>query len=591
MNARRTSIAFRRSLLLGSALAALAAAPEAARAQAFDGTPTVAAGDAIFSFPEPGKEIITIRSPSAVINWTRREGAGDPWIFLPSGHEATFQGAQDFAVLNRLLPSASERVIMDGTVLGRLAGANTPTTNGIIAFYTPNGLIIGGNALFDVGSLILTTLDPLFNTDGTFVDSSRFYNFRLGDTPDASRSFILTDPGARINALQDGSFVIFAAPAIIHDGSVRVNGSAAYVAMREGSVRVNEGLFDILVTIGTAQTDGIIHTGSTGGPASTGAADPHRIYMVAAAQGAATQLLMGGSVGFDEATSASIENGVIYLSSGPVTPQINDFVQSPGVPIDNGSAAGNIIFDELDIRSRMQGFATRSITMDASAFNSREIANVNLFAGNNIVMTASTGNIFAGTLGADDLIDLDATRGNVRIGTGIAGQTFTIDAAGAIAFTGATGRAVTLTAGTTITGGTVRTPNATSGFPDTIILKAPGAVAIDSATSSENITIEAGSLTANGLASTGDTVVTSPGAVTVGTSTSGQDMTITGATTRVTTANAGRNMALTATGGNLDAQTLTSGGTMTLAASQNLSFANATAATPSGNAQELSSTS
>ena len=38
--------------------------------------------------------------------------------------------------------------------------------------------------------------------------------------------------------------------------------------------------------------------------------------MVAAAQGTTTQLLLGGTIGFDDAASASIENGAIYLSSG-----------------------------------------------------------------------------------------------------------------------------------------------------------------------------------------------------------------------------------------------------------------------------------
>ena len=65
------------------------------------------------------------------------------------------------------------------------------------------------------------------------------------------------------------------APRIVHGGAVRVNGSAAYVAGEQVQLRVNQGLFDIIVDTGSDNATPLVHTGSTGGPASTGAGDVH----------------------------------------------------------------------------------------------------------------------------------------------------------------------------------------------------------------------------------------------------------------------------------------------------------------------------
>ncbi|HEY0116421.1 MAG TPA: hypothetical protein VGB54_11930, partial [Allosphingosinicella sp.] len=344
----------RPTLLLGCAAVAMAMPVERASAQAFDGIPTIQAGMVDIDRSQPGKDLITVDSPSAVINWGRGRFSGPPpagaWLFLPAGNEATFQGPQGFAVLNRILPFANETVTMDGTVLGRLAGAgpNNLTANGTIAFYTPNGLLIGGNAVFDVGSLILTTLDPLYDTDGFFIDATGSINFQAD--PLHPTSAVTTLAGAQINAVQDGSFVILAAPQVRHGGAVRVNGSAAYIAAAGAVVRYDAGLFDIFITGGTTVTDALTHTGSTTGPASTGAGDAHNIYMTAVSQNQAINALVGGTIGYDPPISATVENGAIILTAVAV-----------GSPPD-GAAQANLALTNGTFSSDVTAASTHNVS-------------------------------------------------------------------------------------------------------------------------------------------------------------------------------------------------------------------------------------
>src|SRR3546814_7294913 len=64
-----------------------------------------------------------------------------------------------------------------------------------------------------------------------------------------------------------------AAPRIEQGGTVTVNGAAAYVAAEAVDLSINQGLFDIFISAGTTDANGVVHTGSTGGPASTGVGD------------------------------------------------------------------------------------------------------------------------------------------------------------------------------------------------------------------------------------------------------------------------------------------------------------------------------
>ncbi len=312
----------RAKLLLGSgaiALAAcLAALPNSAQAQAFRANPTVVSGSATFDRAIDGLETIEVTSPTVVIDWTPLEDPfGNAFDFLPDSHVATFQDAPaqgGFAALNRILPSTNNNVVvMNGTVLSRLqdaAGGLTP--GGTVAFYSPNGIMVGSNAVFDVGSLLLTTLDPDLTSFNNFASAGGTLNL-IGNT--ATTALISIAPGAQINATAENSFFAVAAAEIQMQGNARINGSHAYVAGEIVNLTYTNGLFDIQVPLGTTANTAINLNGNIGGPSSTGAGDNHMIYAVARANTNPINMLFSGNLGFDPAVSAGVVNGEIILAA------------------------------------------------------------------------------------------------------------------------------------------------------------------------------------------------------------------------------------------------------------------------------------
>src|SRR5205814_10495674 len=108
-------------------------------------------------------ETITIGSDTATINWTPNDQSqgGGTIDFLPTGNVATFtiaEGIADYTVLNHIDPTDATRAIsVNESVISTLQG--TSATGGKIWFYSPGGIVIGATAVFDVGSLLLTTND------------------------------------------------------------------------------------------------------------------------------------------------------------------------------------------------------------------------------------------------------------------------------------------------------------------------------------------------------------------------------------------------------------------------------------------------
>jgi hypothetical protein len=141
----------RHKLFLSCAMVAIGAAalaPQRAGAQAFQGTPTQAAGSVSFDRSTPGTETVTVNSPTATINWAPSDTQGTGHVnFLPAGNTATYQGGANltgFTVLNRIVPSDAARAIdLNGTVLAKLASG---ATGGNVWFYSPGGIVVGANA-------------------------------------------------------------------------------------------------------------------------------------------------------------------------------------------------------------------------------------------------------------------------------------------------------------------------------------------------------------------------------------------------------------------------------------------------------------
>jgi filamentous hemagglutinin family protein len=189
----------RQKLLLSCATLAITVAltPQRAWAQAFQGTPSTISGTVSYDRSTPGSETVMIGSGTATINWTPSDVQGTGNInFLPEGNTATYQGSSgltDFTVLNRIVPTVATRTIeLNGTVLSKLDGG---TTGGKVWFYTPGGILIGSKAVFDVGGLLLSTID----LPNGFTTSSTGFTANFVKTQTNAGSIQILG-GAQINA-------------------------------------------------------------------------------------------------------------------------------------------------------------------------------------------------------------------------------------------------------------------------------------------------------------------------------------------------------------------------------------------------------
>ncbi|MEP3421670.1 MAG: hypothetical protein ABJN35_08050 [Erythrobacter sp.] len=408
------------ALTQSSALAlatGLLLASNPAHAQSFLGEGTVVEGSATITESIDATDI-TVESDSAVIDWEPFDDSGIGDIFFQDfGTTATFTngtGVTNFAVLNRILPADGfSRIVLNGNIVSRIQdGMGGSVPGGTVFFYTPGGIVIGADAVIDVGNLGLTTADPM--TDG-------MGNFIIGDTVDFQQadgfSDITIEQGARIDALSEGSYVALFAPRIVQDGEINVNGQAAFVAAEAGTITFSpDGLFDIQVDVGTDAGFGAIeHSGSTGGPASLGMGDNHRIYMVAVAKNtAATLLIQGGSeLGFDIAGSASMDGETVVLSGGynitvgDIGPQAPSSAETDVILTDTGFGTG--ITATSDVRVRASGLASGTFS-DLAIFE----GDLDLASGRSAVVT--NGSLASLTVGGNLSIVSDTPHAGLDVG-------------------------------------------------------------------------------------------------------------------------------------------------------------------------------
>ncbi|HEV7660418.1 MAG TPA: hypothetical protein VGO55_11285 [Allosphingosinicella sp.] len=416
--------ALRRALMIGSAIGAVCLGAGEASAQAFNGNPSTTAGMVVYDRATPGVERIEVQSATAIIRWDPTGG-----VFLPAGNVATFVNGPnnlDFVVLNRIIGDPVVR--FDGTVLSLIQNASLSIdrTGGTVIFSSTGGIIIGATAVFDVGSLVLTSLDVVDDGAGNFYDSAtRGLTFApFAGFPVRS---VITEVGSQIRALEQSSFVAMVAPTIQHGGSVRVNGSAAYIAGETVEMRVNQGLFDIIVKVGSDDPVPLVHLGTTGGPASTGAADPHAIYLVAMPKNQAITAILQGDIGFDPAVNAAIENGVIVLSAGAnvVAGAVDRYGHATGMPAADLDASFQILGGI--VRSDLIGTARTDITAEPSTAPSLDfLQDVSLFGGRTAALTVRAGQVLnvqgdavisAAALDSSNPAAVNLTGGTARIFT------------------------------------------------------------------------------------------------------------------------------------------------------------------------------
>ena len=374
--------------------------------KAFQGSYTPNPDVYISQGSSPGNDAISLNSTQAVIDWTpddRGAASAGTIDFLPQGRTVTFSSSSDFTVLNRILPldgnglPVSRVIALNGTVQSQIVGS-PPTTGGSVWFYAPGGIIAGANSVFNVGSLVLTT-NAIDTSNGLDRNNIRFAG------PAGSTSSVELLPGAQVNALSSGSYVALVAPRVVQGGTVNVNGSAAYVAAEAADIRINNGLFDIAITAGTTDANGVVHSGTTTGPASTGGTDLQRVFMVAVPKNNALTMLLSGNVGYTPATSVTPDGSAIVLSAG------SDIAHDAGGNLivtrnATATAAAGFSIGSGDWQNDVTGAATGDIVIRPATVT-HFLGNVALSAERSITLQADQ----SGTITVDRDMNLKAGNG------------------------------------------------------------------------------------------------------------------------------------------------------------------------------------
>ncbi|WP_017664216.1 MBG domain-containing protein [Porphyrobacter sp. AAP82] len=463
----------RTSLLTGCGCAALAlglllpAAPAAA--QAIQASGNVNFGAAEIDQSVPNQTTVEVFTQTVVVDWQPfQDAAGNALVFLPNGTTAIYQNSPtasftgQFAVLNRILPSTGgNAAVINGSVVSQLFdAAGGSSIGGFVAFYSPTGIVIGSTATFDVGQLLLTTLDVPSNEEfQSFVESGAALTL-VGAIDTLAQ--IRIDPGAQITATRDNAFFAAVAADVRMSGTARVNGSSAFVAGEVVNLTFSNGLFNIEVPTGTAATGQVLTVdGTVGGPSSLGVGDNHMIYGVARASKDPISMLFSGNLGFDPAQTAGVINGEIILAANyDVSGRVVD-----GSSISQGLAAtfsGNtgffgpradIVVQDFNASSSLLAISTHAATVSAAGTNSSVQGNLLVVGRETATVSASAG--FDMLISGDVLVDardfaasgsfvqalavVDATGGNALIDAG-AGSVITVNGSAQVladAFAGA----------------------------------------------------------------------------------------------------------------------------------------------------------
>ncbi|WP_271079402.1 beta strand repeat-containing protein [Aurantiacibacter sp. MUD61] len=390
-------------------LAGLAFGATEASAQGIQATPAVVQGSAQIDESVMGTTRITVDTLDTVIDW---RADFDPSLlttetFLPAGNTAIFQnGANNFnfAVLNRIIPGPDNApALFEGLVQSFLTdpfGVTTP--GGFVAFYSPTGIIVGPTGRFEVPQLMLTTQAVDITTISGFANGtgSLFMSGASGAI-DIQAGAVLT--GAPGTGGPEDSFLIVASPQISMAGSAFYNGSIAYVASEAVFLNHSSGLFDIIITQGvTAGGQTITHTGSSGGPSSTGAGDEHVIYGVTQASafsGGPVSMLFSGNLGFQPAASATIVNGDVILSANynvsGRTVDGDDSRQGADSFFDGRSQVpgerGDILLSGIVATSNLLAISTHQTNLDATTATSTFAGDLSLVGREQAVIDVGSG--------------------------------------------------------------------------------------------------------------------------------------------------------------------------------------------------------
>ncbi|HXA40663.1 MAG TPA: filamentous hemagglutinin N-terminal domain-containing protein, partial [Phenylobacterium sp.] len=210
--ARRTLRRGRRDLLTRTALCSaligvVALATPAAALPSLGGNPQVNAGGGAPSIvANPGEMDITLHGARTVIDWASYNVAGGETV------KYTFD-ARNWIVLNRV--NSTDTPTVSGNIVGQVNG----TFGGNIWFASKNGMIFGSGAQVDAGGILVSAASPDL---AGFLDPNNL-TFTFPGTELVDQPGVVMKAGSSING--HGGLVALIAPAVVTEAGTSVTGA------------------------------------------------------------------------------------------------------------------------------------------------------------------------------------------------------------------------------------------------------------------------------------------------------------------------------------------------------------------------------
>lgn len=345
---------------------------------------------------------IQVTAPQAIIDWTPTDNE-----FLPAGTTATFYSltSSNYTVLN-VIASGTTPMRFDGSIVSKINGPSG-SIGGNVWFYSPGGIIVGATGTFNVGSLLLTTLNP----DPADLPGQNFTSFNDGTTI-AGTIGLRTDTGiyagdntSQINIASGASisaqnYVGLVAPRIVQSGNIAAGGAIGLVAAEQVDLTIESsgGLFAISVPVGggtsyegnttadaaVVQNGGSVGTDASGNGIASTASGARQAYMVAVPKNTAvTMLLAGSAIGYGATSASAGTDGVVVLAGAGMSTSFSSPTSPSHTQPTSSTNTGTVLIGSAGTTSDM----LFSSNLDVAASNiDAEALDANLtFAGTTIL--------------------------------------------------------------------------------------------------------------------------------------------------------------------------------------------------------------
>ncbi|MEG3088576.1 two-partner secretion domain-containing protein [Sphingomonas sp. PB4P5] len=284
----------RRSLAITTALATSCLIVTAAGAQSLpatsDANPVAVTGGINPQISKSGSTLtVNLRATGTVIDWDGFNIPGGSTVQFNDSRPVV-QGIGNIAVLNRDVSGTSS------TISGNLSSEK----NVAVWIYNSHGILIGGGASINTGSLVLTTLEPTNFLSGN--------GYRLSGADDLTAG-ITVQTGARISVEGGNRGLILVAPQINANGTFTAgNQDVAFVTATDVTLNYSTGSpLSVTLNKGT----------SVGGSSQIvrGTVSGSNVTFALASRASVTDALL--SIGASVTTATSSERGIVLLAGRP----------------------------------------------------------------------------------------------------------------------------------------------------------------------------------------------------------------------------------------------------------------------------------